>query len=254
MRAAPFLLLLVILATAAPAAAQRTRAARIPDFSRLLVITAHPDDESLFSPLLGARCGVVADCTLLVMTRGENGPCVLAGGCGPDLAATRTNELNAAAALLHAKLVLWTLPDVMNDVIAQWGGHDALLARIAQAVDDVNPTAILTLDPTHGTTCHPAHRTLGAIVAEAAGERHVFFIETRASLDGERYVLFPAIDHASPLYRFDVASSWHFFADDMRAHASQFSETAVESVAETADKMILMIPSNATASYVAPCE
>jgi hypothetical protein len=93
MRAAYVLLLLGILATPGQLFAQRTRAARTPDFSRLLVVTAHPDDESLFAPLLGARCGITAECTLLVMTRGENGPCVLAAGCGPDLAATRSAEL-----------------------------------------------------------------------------------------------------------------------------------------------------------------
>ncbi|HEY2830607.1 MAG TPA: PIG-L family deacetylase, partial [Thermoanaerobaculia bacterium] len=115
------LLLLGILATPRQLFAQRTRAARTPDFSRLLVVTAHPDDESLFAPLLGARCGITAECTLLVMTRGENGPCVLAAGCGPDLAATRSAELTAATALLQTRLDLWTLPDVMSDVLDQWG-------------------------------------------------------------------------------------------------------------------------------------
>src|ERR1043166_2589633 len=76
------------LATSAPVAVQKSPAARVPDPSRLLVITAHPDDESLFAPLLGGYCGVTPECTLLVMTRGENGPCVLASGCVPDLGAT----------------------------------------------------------------------------------------------------------------------------------------------------------------------
>src|ERR1051326_6203195 len=117
MRAAPVLLLLGILVIAAPLAAQKNRAARVPNLSRILVVTAHPDDESLFAPILGAYCGVMSECTLLVMTHGENGPCVLAGGCGPDLGATRASELTAAAALLHTRLVLWTLPDVMTNVV-----------------------------------------------------------------------------------------------------------------------------------------
>lgn len=254
MRAAHLLLLLGILARPAPAVAQRTRAARVPDFSRLLVITAHPDDESLFAPLLGARCGFTSECTLLVMTRGENGPCVLAAGCGSDLAATRSAELAAAAALLHSRLELWTLPDVMSDVLEQWGGHDALVQRIADAIDTVAPTATLTFDPAHGTTCHPAHRAVGAAVAEAAGDRNVYFIETRATVDGGRYVLARAINHASASLVFDVAASWHFITDDMRTHASQFSETAIESVADSSDKTIVMIPANATASYNSPCE
>jgi len=254
MRAAPALLLLGILAISAPVVAQRTRAARVPAFSRLLVITAHPDDESLFAPLLGARCGITSDCTLLVMTRGENGPCVLADGCGPDLAATRTAELTAAAALLHTRLELWTLPDVMSDVFEQWGGHDPFVQRIAAAIASVQPTAILTFDPAHGTTCHPAHRAVGSAVAEAAADRKVYFIETRATLKGERYVLSRAIDRASTTLLFDVVASWHFITDDMRVHASQFPEAAIESVAEAPDKTIVMIPANAVAAYNSPCE
>ena len=254
MRAAHVLALLGILAISAPMTAQKTRAARMSDFSRILVITAHPDDESLFAPLLGARCGVTSDCTLLVMTRGENGPCVLASGCGSDLAATRTSELTAAAALLHARLELWTLPDVMSDVVPAWGGVDALRARLTEAIEIANPTAILTFDPAHGTSCHPAHRALGAAVAEAAGNRRVFFIETRESLDGERYVLSRAIDHASVSLVFDVSASWHFITDDMRVHASQFPETAIESVAAATDKTIVLIPAGAVAAYNSPCE
>jgi LmbE family N-acetylglucosaminyl deacetylase len=254
MRAAPALLLVGILATSAQVAAQKSRAARVPNLSRLLVITAHPDDESLISPLLGAYCGVMSECTLLVMTRGENGPCVLASGCGTDLGATRASELTAAAALLHSRLELWTFPDVMSDVLDQWGGHDAVVHRVADAIERIQPTAIVTFDPAHGTTCHPAHRALGSVVAESGGDRKVYFIETRAKVDGERYVLSRAIDHSSNTLIFDVAASWHFMTDDMRTHASQFPEAAIESAAETSDKTIALIPANAVAVYNSPCD
>jgi LmbE family N-acetylglucosaminyl deacetylase len=253
MRVALSLLLLAL--TAAPLAAQMTRATRSADFSRMLVITAHPDDESLVAPLLGSYCAAASTCKLLVITRGENGDCALDDASCTSLGDRRAAELTAAAAILHTQLEQWSLPDVMADVTTNWGGHDAVVERLKVAINNFNPTVVITFDPAHGTTCHPAHRAIGQLAADAAGTRPLFFIETRARLsDDGRYLLTRAVTGASHLFFFDVSASWHFIGDDMRAHASQFTYDAVDSVLATADKTIVLMPAGGVAAYDVPCE
>jgi LmbE family N-acetylglucosaminyl deacetylase len=253
MRVAPLLLLVAL--TAAPVAAQVTRATRTDDFSRILVVTAHPDDEFLVAPLLGSYCGTVSTCKLLVMTRGEEGDCMLSDHECENLGDRQSAELTAAAAMLHTQLEAWSLPDVMADVADTWGGHDALVARLTTAIDDFNPTAIVTLDPRHGTTCHAAHRTVAQVVVDAAAMHPVFFIETRARIsDDSRYILTRAVNAASHLYFFDLTASWHFIGDDMRAHPSQFTNEAIQSVLTTPDKTLVLMPAGAVAAYDGACE
>ena len=205
---------LLLLACALPLAA-RTRAVRSPP-ERILWIGAHPDDEILLSPLLGGACverGV--QCAMLVMTRGE-------GGGSPDV---RAAEMQRAAAMLHATLTHWTYADVMTGVDATWssaaGGHAALVGRIAAEIAAVAPTVIYTFDPHHGSTCHPAHRALGALVVEAAGRVPVQFVETTNQF--ESAVTAPAI--------VDATGTWSYFVRDAEIHASQFPPAQVETFA-----------------------
>lgn len=201
----------LILICAMPMAG-RTRAARPP--KRILWIGAHPDDEILLSPLLGRACverGV--QCAMLVMTRGE----------GSGSADVRSVEMQRAAEMLHATLAHWTYPDVMADVDATWsavaGGHAALAGRIAAEIAAVAPTVIYTFDPRHGSTCHPAHRALGALVMEAAGRVPVVFVETTNQFQSA--VAKPAV--------FDATATWSYFVRDAEIHASQFPSAQVES-------------------------
>src|SRR6266849_1264743 len=94
-------------------ASPRVRAVRTgADLSRILWIGAHPDDEALIAPLLGRQCvDGSSSCSLLVLTRGENGDCGLAGGCSPNLGAVRTMEMESAAALLRSRLIQWSYAD-----------------------------------------------------------------------------------------------------------------------------------------------
>jgi LmbE family N-acetylglucosaminyl deacetylase len=250
------LLLLLVALTTAPVSAQLARATRTDDFSRILAITAHPDDESLIAPLLGQYCGTTSTCKLLVMTRGENGDCMLAQGCDDEsLADRRSAELTVAAAMLHTELEAWSLPDVFANVEDNWGGSDAVVSRLSIAVEAFNPTAIITFDAAHGTTCHPAHRAVARLVAAAAGAHRVYQIETRARVnDDDTFVLTRAVDGASRLLFFDVSASWHFIGDDMHVHASQFTEEAVQSVLRVNDRTLVLMPLGATAAYDVPCD
>lgn len=205
-------LAVLLLIAAAPAAA-RVRPARAPH--RILWIGAHPDDEILLSPLLGRDCVERgSSCAMLVMTRGE------AGGA----AEVRMGEMAASAAMLHATLTQWMFPDVMADVDATWsaaaGGREALLARIAAAIEATAPTVVYTFDPRHGSTCHPAHRAIGALAAEAAARLAlpVYFVETTSSFRS-------AV--AGPI-TVDAAPFWAYLVRDARVHASQFPPSQVE--------------------------
>jgi LmbE family N-acetylglucosaminyl deacetylase len=221
----------------------------------VLWIGAHPDDEVLLAPLLGELCtGGGHACALLVATRGENGACRLAGGCHPDLATVRTAEVRAAARLYHARLLQDSLPDAFGPdppaVRAAWaaaaGGGEALLDRLASAIDSVAPRTLITFDPRHGTTCHNAHRALGRLVLRALPrlsipQPAVFLLESRVRIaPGGASIVFSSAAPGDPeLLRFDAnaprppmpGTAWNYLLADARRQPSQFDFTFLSSLA-----------------------
>jgi LmbE family N-acetylglucosaminyl deacetylase len=211
----------------------RTRAIHQPPVRRVLWVGAHPDDEAFVAPILGPDCVEDgADCTLLVFTRGERGSCSLPEGC-QDLGSIRTAEMSKAAAILHAALTLWSFSDVGGDVDAVWsaeaGSRDVLVNRIASVIATVAPTVIYTFDPRHGSTCHPAHREVGALVLEAAARTstHVELVETAVDFLPDSFVFRAMTPDAAA---FDATSSWDYLVRDVGAHPSQFTLAQVESL------------------------
>ena len=165
------------------------------------------------------------------MTRGE-------GGGDP---AVRSAEMQRAADLFRAHLELWDFADVMNDVDAVWsakaGGHDALIRRIAAAIAAESPTVVYTFDPTHGSSCHPAHREIGALVIEALdalgpAAPRVMFVETIITNLPNGFAFAPATDDAIAV---DARASWHYLVDDVATHASQFTDAQVEALRDISD-------------------
>jgi LmbE family N-acetylglucosaminyl deacetylase len=228
------LMALVCLIFVPVAEARRAIVSRTPfDARRILWIAAHPDDDVLIAPLLGRYClESGSSCSMIVATRGENGPCELPGGC-TDLGAIREQEMGAAAAFFHARLTQWSLPDVMSDVAAAWGPD--VVARIEQAITIEQPTVLLTFDPRHGSTCHPAHRAIGALVLDAVARLgrsapEVFLVETKVTLD-DRYHFANGLPGSA--FTIDGRGTWHFLTEDAGIHASQFSSGVVGSLAQT---------------------
>lgn len=258
MQLRPLLALLVTLAPHAVLAQRIRSAAPALSTSRILWIGAHPDDESLLAPVLGSLCVENgADCRLLVMTRGENGVCRLPQGCA-DLGSTRIAELTAAAALLHSSVEVWRLPDVMAGVDEAWdlasGGHEPLLEALRTSIDAFSPSMIVTFDPAHGSTCHPAHRSIGSLVLEAAPGRNTYLLETRAEFDDGAYALSRAIVDGPPSIAFGDPRAWHFIVDDLRVYASQFDPKTIESVSAAVDRSVVLIPARAAGvHYQQPC-
>lgn len=224
-----FLLLLLLLVTTSVHARVRAVASKLDRAMKIVVVIAHPDDEVLLAPLLAKRCiRGGASCSFLVMTSGEAGVCVRAGGCAPSVGDVRAAEMTRAAALFHASLTQWTFPDVLDNVDAVWsahaGGRDVLLRRLADAIALEAPDAVLTFDPAHGTTGHAAHKTIASLVLES-GAQNVWMLETIARFDGDRFLLSSARPDASA-----VLGDWDLLVDDAMLHESQFTEAQLESL------------------------
>jgi LmbE family N-acetylglucosaminyl deacetylase len=219
------LLLVVIAHGWCAMAAGRIRSVRpgAPRPGRLLLIVAHPDDELLFAPFLAPRCvRGGTSCAILVMTAGENGSCARPDGCGPDLATVRMAEMTLSAALLNATLEQWRLPDVMTG----WDDRQSLVRQLRDRITSDRPDLILTFDPTHGTTGHPAHREIGALVVEA-GARNFRFLETLARSEGDGFVLEKA---AGTEAAYPAGSDWEYAVMIAEIHASQFTAAQVNSL------------------------
>ncbi len=196
---------------------------------RILWIGAHPDDELLVAPLLGRLCVEESSaCSMIVMTRGENGSCELPGGCS-DLGALREQEMRAAAVLFRSALVQWTYRDAMSDVDTAWP-HDEIVQRLRDAIALEAPTVVITFDPQHGSTGHPAHRALGALVREAAGDTPLMFVETTATLSDRYHFANARPDRAIAV---DARTTWHYLTEDAAIHGSQFSAPTLASLAAT---------------------
>ena len=204
----------------------------VPAPASVMWIGAHPDDEVPPAPLLARWCrGGEARCSMLIATRGERGPCLLPGGCLPDLATVRSAEALASAEFLGAELFLLSLPDGGGAAPPVWapgtsGAADAV-ARLAAFLRAEAPEMVLTFDPRHGTSCHPDHRALADLVLQAAAlvdpPPAVYLLET-----------FVEIDAQAPAFRFAPAApgTIAFDANEPLPAAEGPAWAAVESVME----------------------
>jgi LmbE family N-acetylglucosaminyl deacetylase len=135
------------------------------DWKRVLVVVAHPDDESFaFGALLDRFVQGGADVAMLCLTRGEASTL---GAEAEDLAAVRAAELAAAGEVLGlASTTALARPD---------GGLAALdpailAADVDRHVEQIRPDGILVFDPVSGVTGHTDHAA-ASLAAIAAGER-----------------------------------------------------------------------------------
>ena len=136
-----------------------------PDWSRVLVVVAHPDDESFaLGALLDRFVQDGADVSMLSLTRGEASTL---GVGADDLSAVRAAELAAAGEVIGmASTTALTHPD---------GGLAALdpailAADVERHVERTRPDGILVFDPLAGVTGHQDHAT-ASLAAIAAAER-----------------------------------------------------------------------------------
>lgn len=122
----------------------------LPRWHRVLVVVAHPDDESFgLGAIIDAFARAGAEVDVLCLTQGEASTL----GASPDLAAVRADELAAAGRALGVRATrLHDLPD------GGLAGADPgrLHAIVLEAVEQTRPDGFLVFDST-GISGHPDH-------------------------------------------------------------------------------------------------
>lgn len=233
----------------------------------LVWVAAHPDDEVIVAPLLASICPAPRGrCTLIILTRGERGECLLAGGCAPTLAAVRGAEAAISSEWFNADLVLLNLRDTgggADGLGAGWelesGGREPLVRLLASYIAAAGGDAVLTYDPRHGTTCHGDHRAVGRLVAEAIARvpkaPPLYFVETRIEIDpvAPAFTFAPAWPMGGDA-RFDAnrrlsplgISGWEALIEIMKIHRSQFDDSWIEAAQA--------VPPASRAAWVVPAD
>ena len=140
---------------------------------RLLVVVAHPDDETFGTgSLLAMASRTGADVIVACATRGEAGePTHGSVPPGTSLAEVREAELRAAAGLLGVDdVVVWNWRDSGMDGAPIPGTlcaapMDEVTASIVDLIEDRRPTTVVTLDASDGHRDHAKIRdaTLAAV-------------------------------------------------------------------------------------------
>ncbi|MFO7959900.1 MAG: PIG-L deacetylase family protein [Nitriliruptoraceae bacterium] len=133
----------------------------VPSFDHLVVVSAHPDDETFgLGGLVSAFVEAGSRVSLVCLTCGERS--TLGASC--DLAGRRTRELQCAAQVLGiSRVTIHHHPDGALDTV----DLDHLVADVLAGADDAD--GLLTFDH-GGITGHPDHQR-ATDVAVAAGRR-----------------------------------------------------------------------------------
>jgi N-acetyl-1-D-myo-inositol-2-amino-2-deoxy-alpha-D-glucopyranoside deacetylase len=137
----------------------------LPAERRLLLVLAHPDDESVFAAGLACRTaaggGAVALCTA---TPGEHGKLGDPPRCSRDrLGAVRQAELMAAC----AELGIGTIRVLgYPDRGLSCAPTDTIRRQIVEIIRAVRPQVIVTFDP-NGSNLHPDHVAISRFTSDA---------------------------------------------------------------------------------------
>jgi LmbE family N-acetylglucosaminyl deacetylase len=140
---------------------------------RVLVVVAHPDDETFgMGSVIAGAAAAGAEVVVCCATRGEAGETALPIPPGEDLAAVRERELRAAGAVLGVeRFVLLGFGDSgmtgppAPDSLAG-APEDTVVEAIAAVIDDVRPQLVLTIDPSLND--HRDHERIGRATLAAA--------------------------------------------------------------------------------------
>lgn len=185
----------------------------------LLVILAHPDDESF--PMGGTLAKYAAEgvrVSLICATRGEAGIPGLAPEATGQL---RERELRAAAAVLGLAEVRFL--DYHDGRLDQADPEQAI-GQLVQAMREIQPQAVITFGP-DGITAHPDHLAIHRFTTEAfdrAGLQGRLFYLAHSEATWQGCGVAPSQEVAGgPVAAIDVGAYLVTKVRAMQCHASQ---------------------------------
>jgi LmbE family N-acetylglucosaminyl deacetylase len=132
---------------------------------KLLVITAHPDDEAgNFGGTLAAHTDTGGDILLICLTGGEAARNRGTAKSNAELIALRREELARSCQVLGIKShELWDYPDGGLQRIDFY----AVTGRLVRIIREYMPEVVLTTGPEGGLTAHPDHGVAGLLATAA---------------------------------------------------------------------------------------
>ncbi len=137
----------------------------LPTWRRVLVVVAHPDDESFaLGALLDRFVDSGAEVSVLCLTRGEASTL---GADAADLVAVREAELRAASTVLG--LAGSTLLDHPDGGLSEPALSGVLTAEVSAEIERTRPDGLLVFDPLAGVTGHRDHTAASCAAVAAAG-------------------------------------------------------------------------------------
>jgi N-acetylglucosamine malate deacetylase 2 len=143
----------------------------------LLVITAHPDDESF--PMGGTLAKYAAEGARIVLVAATSGEAGIPGVNPSQAAALRKNELGTAAAILGvARLEFLDYPD--GNLAGAEAGE--VISRLVGIMEAEAPQAVITFGP-DGISGHPDHIAIYRFTTQAVRQ---------ASIKAQLYYLTPS--------------------------------------------------------------
>ena len=138
----------------------------------LLVVTAHPDDETGMAAAMARYADAGKVVALAACTRGEGGGNGTGKESGPALGAVREAELRQCLAALGTKHLYFldktdfAYTESVRATFAKWD-HDDSLKRLVRLVRLLRPEVVCTMDPGPSGGQHGHHQAAGRLATEA---------------------------------------------------------------------------------------
>src|SRR6516165_98082 len=138
----------------------------------LLVVTAHPDDETMMGATMARYADEGKVVAVAVCTRGEGGGNGTGRESGVSLGVVREAELRRCLGLLGVRHLHfldqpdWGYTESVQATLKRWGREESL-RRLVRVVRLLRPEVVCTMDPAPVGGQHGHHQAAGRLATEA---------------------------------------------------------------------------------------